>query len=60
MINKIKEKMNSDSGAVLSSEMLGLIALSMFAILALFKYIIGPIRENAKEVGGAINDMGPE
>lgn len=58
MSNKIKQRFNSDSGAALSVEMIVLIALAIFAVMMVFKYIMTPMGESAESIGKKIKDMG--
>lgn len=53
-MKKIIEKMKSDNAAALSGEMLVLIALAIFAGLALFRLILKPVEEAAGETGKTI------
>ena len=55
-MKKIIEKMKSDNAAALSGEMLMLIALAIFAGLALFRFVLKPIEGAAGETGKTITD----
>ena len=57
---RLKDKIKSDEAAALSGEMLMLIAMSVFAVLAIIKYILGPIQDSAKAIGKEIGEMGPD
>lgn len=59
MLNSIKQKMNSDRGALNSTEVILLIALSVFAVLAISKFIITPMVESSKGIGLEIEAMDP-
>lgn len=56
MVNKIRNKMKSDSAAAMSGEMLGLIALAMFAVIALFTFVLKPIQESAELTGNTFGE----
>ena len=51
---KFMERINSDQAAALSVEMIIVIALAVFAGLALFTFILTPVRESAQGLGGGI------
>lgn len=53
-MNKIVNKMRSDDAAAMSGELLIIIALAIFAALALFKFVLLPIQQGAKETGNTI------
>ena len=58
-LNSIKQKMRADAGAMGSTETILLIALSVFAVLAIGKFIIAPMTNTARKVGVEIEQMGP-
>lgn len=60
MINKIKSKMGSDTAAIGSTETVLLIALSVFAVMVVYKYIMVPIQESSKGIGQEIKEMNPK
>lgn len=55
MKNRIKERMNSDMAASNTVETIIIIALAVFAALALFTYILTPVQNNAEELGTSID-----
>lgn len=57
-MRKVKQRMQSDTGASNTTETILLIALAVFAVLAVFKFIIVPIRDSSKLIGGKIKKMG--
>lgn len=57
-MNKLKERMSSDKAASGTVETILLIGLAVFAVLAVFNYIIVPIRDSSKKIGTKISDMG--
>lgn len=59
-MNKIKQRIRSDRGANNTVETIALIALSVFAILAVFKFIIEPIRDSSESIGEKIKEMGTD
>lgn len=59
MLNLIKQKMNSDRGAVNSIEVILLIALAVFTVLAISRFIITPMVESSKGIGLEIQAMDP-
>lgn len=60
MINKLKNKMKSDSGAMGTVETVLLIALAVFAVMVVMKYIMGPMQESSEGIGNVIKEMNPE
>lgn len=60
MINKIKQKMSSDAGAMGTTETILLIALAVFAVLVVMKYIMAPVQESSEGIGNVIKEMNPE
>lgn len=60
MISKIKSKMKSDTAAIGSTETVLLIALSVFAVMVVYKYIMVPIQESSKGIGQEIKEMNPK
>lgn len=55
----LKEKMKSDRGASLSTEQVLYIALAVFVVLAVSKFIIKPLTESAEGIGLEIEAMDP-
>ena len=55
----ITKRIKSDKAAVGSVETILLIALAVFAVLAIMKFVIGPIRNSAEGIGGEIEKMDP-
>lgn len=52
---KLMERLNSDSGAALSVEMIILIALAVFAALAVFSFILSPVQKSADSLGKGLS-----
>lgn len=59
MFQIIREKMKSDKGAMNSTETILLIALAVFAVLAIGRFIITPMVESSKGIGLEIEAMDP-
>jgi len=59
MFQIMKHKMKSDRGASNSTEVVLLIALAVFAVLAIGKFIISPMVESSKGIGLEIKAMDP-
>lgn len=59
MFQTMKHKMKSDRGASNSTEVILLIALAVFAVLAISKFIISPMVESSKGIGLEIKAMDP-
>lgn len=59
MLNSIKQKMNNDRGAVNTTEVILLIALAVFTVLAISRFIITPMVESSKGIGLEIQAMDP-
>lgn len=57
-MDNIMKRVRSDDAAALSTEMLVLIALGVFVALAVFRYIIKPVENSAKDIGDKIGEMG--
>lgn len=57
MKNKIMERMNSDKAASNTVETIIIIALAVFAALALFTFVLKPVQNSADSLGQGI-DMG--
>lgn len=55
----ITKRIKSDKAAVGSVETILLIALAVFAVLAIMKFVIGPISNSAEGIGGEIEKMDP-
>lgn len=51
----IKERMSSDKAAANTVEIILIIALAVFAGLALFRYILQPVQDNANNLGTGIS-----
>lgn len=60
LLDKIKNKMKSDNGAMGSVETILLIALAVFAVMAVMNFIIKPIQESSEGIGNTIRKMNPE
>lgn len=60
LLDKIKGKMKSDNGASGSVETILLIALAVFAVMAVMTFILKPIQESSKGIGDTIKKMNPE
>ena len=56
---RLKDKIKSDEAAALSGEMLMLIAMSVFAAIAIIRHILVPIQKSAIAIGEEIGEMGP-
>ena len=54
MKNMLVEKFNSDKAAVGTTEIIILIALGIFAALALFTFILQPVRNSAISLGSGL------
>lgn len=55
----IRNKIRSDRGALNSTEIIMLIALSVFLVLAITRYIINPLIDTSKGIGEEIKEMNP-
>lgn len=55
----LMEKINSDKAAVGTTETVILIALTIFALLAVARYIFQPMAETSKGIGAEIEAMNP-
>lgn len=53
-MKRLMNRIKSDEAAAMSGEMLMLIALAVFAGLALFKYVLTPIQKSAQLTGNTI------
>ena len=51
----IKERMSSDKAAANTVEIILIIALAVFAGLALFRFILQPVQDNAQNLGTGIS-----
>lgn len=60
MLTNLKKRMNSDKAAMGSVETVLLVALSVFAVLAVYKFIIQPIQTSSEGIGNTIKEMNPE
>lgn len=56
MIMKIKERMQSDKAAAGTVETIIIIALAVFAALALFTFVLTPTQESADDLGTTISE----
>lgn len=60
-MNLIRQRMSSDKAASNTVETIIIIALAVFAALALFTFILQPVRDSSNELGGGlktwINDL---
>lgn len=56
MKNMIIRKMRSDKAASGTTETIIIIALAVFAALALFTFILRPVQESADNLGSGIGD----
>lgn len=56
MKNMIIRKMRSDKAASNTTETIIIIALAVFAALALFTFILRPVQESADNLGSGIKD----
>ncbi|HHT97133.1 MAG TPA: hypothetical protein GXZ90_04475 [Clostridiales bacterium] len=59
MLSLVKNKMKSDRGALNTVETLLLLALSIFAVLAVATYIMKPLEKSAEGIGLEIEKMDP-
>ena len=60
MLKRLKIKMSSDKAAVGTTETVLLIALAVFAVIVVMKYIMGPIQTSSVGIGNVITEMNPE
>lgn len=56
MKDKLIQKMGSDKAAAGTTETIIIIALAVFAALALFTFILRPVQESADNLGSGIGD----
>lgn len=56
----IRNKLKSDKAAVNSTEMIMLIALSVFMILVIYNKIIKPLVNTSEGIGTTIKEMNPQ
>lgn len=56
---KLIKKIKSDKAAINSTEMIMLIALAVFLVLAISRLIITPMIKTAGGIGEEITDMNP-
>ena len=59
MLNRLKEKMGSDDGAVLSTEMIMLIIVAVFILIAFVRFIATPMSETFENTGKVISEVDP-
>lgn len=59
MVNRIKERMSSDRAAVGTVEAVLLMALAVFAVLAVNRYILNPLSKSSEGIGLEIEAMDP-
>ena len=57
MRNNIMNKIRSDKAASNSTETIIIIALAVFAALALFTFVLKPVQEGAEKTGDTIEDV---
>jgi hypothetical protein len=55
-MKRLRERMQSDTAASNTVENIIIIALAVFAALALFTYILSPARDGAEQVGDKIGN----
>lgn len=55
MMTKIKQRMSSDTAAMSTTEAIILIALAVFAALALFTFVLRPTQQSAEGLGNSIH-----
>ena len=55
-MNLIRQRMSSDKAASNTVETIIIIALAVFAALALFTFILKPVQESADDLGSGISD----
>lgn len=60
LLYNLKERINSDKAAMGTVETVLLIALALFAVMVVTKFIMTPIQDSAKGIGGEIEKMNPE
>lgn len=60
LLDRIKDKMKSDKGAIGSIETILLIAVAVFAVMAVMNFIMKPIQESSEGIGNTIREMNPE
>lgn len=60
MLDNLKNKMKSDSGAMGTVETILLIALAVLAVMIVMRYIMAPIQESSEGIGNTIREMNPE
>lgn len=60
MLANLKKRINSDKAAMGSVETVVLVALSVFAVLAVYEFIIKPIQSSSEGIGNTIKEMNPE
>lgn len=56
-MNKLKKRMNSDRAASVSVETIIIIALAVFAGLALFTFVLKPVQNSADSLGSGIDQF---
>lgn len=60
MLANLKKRISSDKAAMGSVETVVLVALSVFAVLAVYEFIIKPIQSSSEGIGNTIKEMNPE
>lgn len=60
MIKKIRERIQSDEAAMGTVETLLLIVMAIFALLALYNFVIVPFSKSAEGMGKVISEANPE
>lgn len=59
MLENLKQRMKSDKGAVGTVEAVMLIALAVFAVLAVNRFILEPLSTTSEGIGMEIESMDP-
>lgn len=54
----LKSRISSDKGASNTVETVLLIAMAVFAVIVVTKYIMEPIRKSSENIGDKIEEMG--
>lgn len=54
---KIIDRIKSDDGAAGSTETIMLVAVAVFLVLAIYRFIVKPITDKSKDIGKAIESM---
>lgn len=56
-MKNVMNRVKSDEAAAVSSELLIVIVLAVFAALALFRFILKPVQQGAEDTGGRIEEI---